>query len=154
MNLTNYLVDDNLRTANVFSRLCLPQWSVVILETVLLNIHRLKVNKGVSTQILLKYLVAQSADFCPRVLLRGWKANLLQKNCWVCLRKRQPWLLIVNVNIAQMLWEIWKIWTRVVEKRLLMRIFLGKQVFTKISNQPGNMEANQKEHLHDKGRSY
>ena len=37
--LTNYLVDDDLRTANVFSRLCLPQRCVVILETVLLNIH-------------------------------------------------------------------------------------------------------------------
>ena len=32
-----HLVDDNLRAADVFGRLCLPQMSVVVLKAVFLN---------------------------------------------------------------------------------------------------------------------
>ena len=91
-----YLVDDNLRTSDVFRWFGLPQVGVVILKAIFLGkvkVHKEKANitvhlgKGEVDQQYVGFL----------------NADLFQKNCWVCLRKCQP---------SGIWWWLLKIWWR------------------------------------------
>ena len=89
-----YLVDDNLRTSDVFRWFGLPQVGVVILKAIFLGKVKVHKEKANITVHLGKGKVDQQ-------YVGFLNADLFQKNCWVCLRKCQPsglwwWLLKIR----------------------------------------------------------